>query len=230
MAEMSMARWLILNKEVYNTVVGYEIKFSKEVAKSKKLSEDLKAMGLETAQLELDKRDLQFKMDLVVAKEADMKAKYEIELKTVNECLKQVGDQKRAVEASKKCIEESQKLAEDQAFMVETTIATSNNNMEAVVAEKDKQLVEAEEEVEKVKAERADNEARAVLVYNEEFENTPEYMQLTYHFMMAGEKQLVERIGETYPKWDISFLRYAPDDLTVHLAPVSTEVPPNSEP
>ncbi|KAL2466626.1 Uncharacterized protein Adt_42477 [Abeliophyllum distichum] len=56
--------------------------------KSKKLAEDLKVMGIEKAQLNSDKRALQFKLDLVVSKEADMKVKYEIELKATKECLK----------------------------------------------------------------------------------------------------------------------------------------------
>ncbi|KAL2542700.1 hypothetical protein Adt_03678 [Abeliophyllum distichum] len=158
---MSIARWLILNKEVYITVDGCENKFSKEEAKSKKLSKDLKAMGLEKAQLESDKRALQFKLDMVVAEEAETK---------------------------------------DRAFAAETAVAIANSNLEAVIVEKDKQLAEAREEVEKVEVERADAAERVLLAYKEKFENTHEYMELTHRFMTAGGEQLVERIGETHPE------------------------------
>ncbi|KAL2526462.1 hypothetical protein Adt_11516 [Abeliophyllum distichum] len=159
MVKIRKVRGLILNKEVYNIVAGYESKFRKEEAKSKKLFKDLMAIGLEKAQLESDKRGLQFKLDLVVAKEADTKAKYEIEL---------------------------------------TALKKSSNNLEAMVAEKEKQLTEAKEEVDRVKAECADVEARVVLAYKEDFENTPEYMYPTNHFMTASREQLVERIGKTH--------------------------------
>ncbi|KAL2542387.1 hypothetical protein Adt_03365 [Abeliophyllum distichum] len=65
--------------------------------------------------------------------------------------------------------------------------------------------------MEKVKAEHADAEARTVMAYKDDFENTPEYMELTNRFITAGGEQLVERIGETHPEWD--FLRYHPDDI-----------------
>ncbi|KAL2531747.1 hypothetical protein Adt_05098 [Abeliophyllum distichum] len=128
MVEMSIARELILNKEVYNTVASFDGKLGKEKAKLKKLSKDLKTISLEKAQLESDKRTLQFKLDLVVANEANVNAKYEVELKATKECLKQVRDQKMDVEASQKHTEESQKLAEEWAFMAETSIATANSN------------------------------------------------------------------------------------------------------
>ncbi|KAL2542698.1 Uncharacterized protein Adt_03676 [Abeliophyllum distichum] len=170
---MCLARWLIMNKEVYNTVAGCENKFSKEEAKSKKLSKDLNAMGLEKAQLESDKRALEFKLDMVVDKEADTKAKYEIELKATKEY---------------------------HAFAAETAVAIANSNLEAVIVEKDKQLAEAREEVEKVEVERADAVERVVLAYKEEFENTPEYMELAHRFITVGGEQLVERIGKTHPE------------------------------
>ena len=75
--------------------------------------EDLKAMSLKKVQLESDKRALQFKLDLVVTKEADARGKYEIELKAAKESLKQARDQKMAAEATQKRAEEAQKLAED---------------------------------------------------------------------------------------------------------------------
>ncbi|KAL2532345.1 hypothetical protein Adt_05696 [Abeliophyllum distichum] len=49
MVEMSIARGLILNEEMYNTIAGFDGKLSKEEAKSKKLFKDLKVMSLEKA-------------------------------------------------------------------------------------------------------------------------------------------------------------------------------------
>ncbi|KAL2526463.1 hypothetical protein Adt_11517 [Abeliophyllum distichum] len=93
--------------------------------------------------------------------------------------------------------------------MTETAVASARSNLEAMVAEKDKQLTKARKEVERVKVEFADVEARVVLEYMEDFENTPEYMYPINHFMTASREQLVERIGKTHLEWDISFLRYA---------------------
>ncbi|KAL2471457.1 hypothetical protein Adt_39593 [Abeliophyllum distichum] len=119
------------NGELFGTFEGFDT----EVAKSKKLSEDLKAMSLEKVQLESEKRALQFKLDLVVTKEADMRAKYEIELKVAKECLKQAQDQKKTAEASQKRAEEDQKFAEDQTLTAKTALATANSNTEAKVVE-----------------------------------------------------------------------------------------------
>ncbi|KAL2527230.1 hypothetical protein Adt_12284 [Abeliophyllum distichum] len=159
LAKMTLVWGLVLNNEVCNTLVGFKDKFSKEKDKLKKLSEDLKEISTEKVQLKSDNRALQFKLAMLVAAEADLKA----------------------------------------------------NNLEAVVAEKDKQLAKAREEVEKVRIEHDEAEVRTVLAYKEEFPNTPEYLQLAHLFMMAGGDQLVEKIGETHPEWVISFLRYASD-------------------
>ncbi|KAL2531994.1 hypothetical protein Adt_05345 [Abeliophyllum distichum] len=157
-------------------------------------SEDLKAMSLKKAQLESEKRALQFKLDLVVTKEADMKAKYEIELKAAKECLKQDRDQKRATEASQKRVEEAQK--------------------------KETSLAAVKQELERVRTERANAEAKAVEAYQDAFVDTSEYQDLAQRLMTIGREQLVERIMETHPEWDISFLRQAPTK-----APASEAVP-----
>ncbi|KAL2528416.1 Cold-regulated plasma membrane protein 4-like [Forsythia ovata] len=180
-----------------NTLEGFDGKLSEKEPKSKKLSEDLRTMSLEKAQLESNKRALQFKLDLVVSKEVDMKAKYEIELKATKESLKQARDQKRAVEASQKRAEEAQKLADDREFAVETAVATANNNLEAVVAEKDSLLAEVREELERVNAEH------------------------------AGSSWL--RGLRTHPKWDISFLRYVPNDAPAFEGFATAEIPPHVE-
>ncbi|KAL2480903.1 hypothetical protein Adt_33869 [Abeliophyllum distichum] len=146
---MNLVRGFILVKELFGTFES----FNAEEAKSKKLSEDLKAMSLEKAQLESEKRALHFKLDLVLTKEADMKAKYEIELKAAKECLKQARDQKRAAEASQKRAEEAQKSVEDRTLTVETALATVNNSLEAVVVKKEKSLTAAKQELERVRAE-----------------------------------------------------------------------------
>ncbi|KAL2466638.1 hypothetical protein Adt_42489 [Abeliophyllum distichum] len=88
LAEMHLVRGLVLAKELFGTIES----FDKEEAKSKKLSKNLKAMSLKRVQLKSDKRALQFKMDLVVTKEADMRAKYETELKVAKDCLKRARD------------------------------------------------------------------------------------------------------------------------------------------
>ncbi|KAL2486876.1 hypothetical protein Adt_31632 [Abeliophyllum distichum] len=65
LVEVNLVRGLVLAKDIFSTFVNYDA----EDSKSKKLAEDLKAMGLEKAQLESDKRALQFKLDLVVTKD-----------------------------------------------------------------------------------------------------------------------------------------------------------------
>ncbi|KAL2505229.1 hypothetical protein Adt_20850 [Abeliophyllum distichum] len=113
LAEVNLVPGFVLSKEISSAFASFDA----EEAKSKKLAENLKAMGFEKVQLESDKRALQFKLDLVVTKEADMKAKYEIELKAAKECLKQARDQRRAAEVSQKRAEEAQKLAEDRTLV-----------------------------------------------------------------------------------------------------------------
>ncbi|KAL2513164.1 hypothetical protein Adt_18764 [Abeliophyllum distichum] len=143
-------------------------------------------MGLEKAQLESDKRALQFKLELVVSKEVDMKAKYEIELKAANECLKQARDQKRAAEASQKRAEEAQKLAEDRTRTAEITLADANNSLEAAAADNERLLSATKLELEKIKAKRVDVEARAVEAYQDAFVDTPEYQDLVQRLMTMG--------------------------------------------
>ncbi|KAL2526617.1 hypothetical protein Adt_11671 [Abeliophyllum distichum] len=119
---MNLIWKLVLTMEVYSTLEDFDCKFSKEEAKSKKLSKDLKVMSLEKAQLESDKMFLQIRLDSVVAKEIDLKV-----------------------------------------FATETTVAIGNNNFEAMVVEKDKQLAEVKKEVERVKADCDGAEARVVM-------------------------------------------------------------------
>ncbi|KAL2526144.1 hypothetical protein Adt_11198 [Abeliophyllum distichum] len=88
LAEMSITRGLILNKEVYSTIAGFEGKFNKEEAKSKKLSEDLKVVSTEKVKLNLENGALRFKLDTLVAAKTDLKAKYEIKLKAATKNLK----------------------------------------------------------------------------------------------------------------------------------------------
>ncbi|KAL2466235.1 hypothetical protein Adt_42086 [Abeliophyllum distichum] len=154
--------------------------FDAEETKSKKLAKDLKAVGLKKAQLESNKRSHQFKLDLVVTKESDMKAKYEIGLKAAKDCLKQARDHRRAAEASQ-------------------------NSLEAVAADNERSLAMVKLELEKVRAERV--EAKAVEAYQDAFVDTPEYQDLTQRLMTVGGEQLVERIMEAHPEWDLSFLR-----------------------
>ncbi|KAL2542655.1 hypothetical protein Adt_03633 [Abeliophyllum distichum] len=59
LAEINLIRGLVMTKEVYSILEGFNGKLSKEETKSKKLSKDLKAMSLEKAQMESDKRFFQ---------------------------------------------------------------------------------------------------------------------------------------------------------------------------
>ncbi|KAL2485820.1 hypothetical protein Adt_30576 [Abeliophyllum distichum] len=61
-------------------------------------------------------------------------------------------------------------------------------------------------------SERANVEAKAVEVYQDAFVDTPEYQDLTQRLMTVDGEQLVERITEAYPEWDLSFLREAPTE------------------
>ncbi|KAL2526423.1 hypothetical protein Adt_11477 [Abeliophyllum distichum] len=193
---MNLVRGFVLVKELFGTFESFDA----NEAKSKKLSEDLKAMSLEKAQPESKKMALHFKLDLVVTKDADMKAKYEIELK--------------------KRVEEAQKLAEDRTLTAETALATTNSSLETVVTEKEKSLAAAKQELERVRAERTDTEAKAVETYRDSFVDTPEYQNFAQGLMTIGGEQLVEQIMETHPEWDISFLHLAPTEV-----PTSEAVP-----
>ncbi|KAL2458536.1 hypothetical protein Adt_45866 [Abeliophyllum distichum] len=155
---MNLVRGFVLDKELFDTIES----FYGDEAKSKKLFEDLKAMSLEKAQLESEKRSLQFKLDLVAR------------------------DKKRAVEASQKRVEEAQKLAEDQNLTVETALATVNSSLETVITEKEKLLTAAKQELERVRDERADAEAKPVEVYHNAFVDTPEYQDLAQRLTTIG--------------------------------------------
>ncbi|KAL2526794.1 Uncharacterized protein Adt_11848 [Abeliophyllum distichum] len=168
--------------------------FDAEDSKSKKLVEDLKAMGLEKALLEFDKRVLQFKLDLVVSKETDMK--------------------KRADEAQS-LAEEAQKLAEDLTLAAKTALAVANSSLEAAAVDNERSLSETKLELEKIKVEQADAEARAVEAYQDAFVDTPEYQDLAQRLVTLGREQLVERIMEVHPEWDLSFLHEAPVEAHV---------------
>ncbi|KAL2505109.1 Uncharacterized protein Adt_20730 [Abeliophyllum distichum] len=199
LAEVNLVRGLVLAKEIFSAFASFDT----EDSKSKKLAKDLKVMGLEKAKLESDKSALQFKLDLVLSKETDMKAKYEIELNAAKECLKQVRDQMRAAEASQKRAEEAQ------------------NSLEVAVANNERSLTATKLELEKIKAERAVAEARAMEAYQDAFVDTSEYQDLAQRLMTVGGKQLVERIIEAHPEWDLSFLREAPIEVHVSEADLS---------
>ncbi|KAL2512936.1 hypothetical protein Adt_18536 [Abeliophyllum distichum] len=188
---MIIAQGLILKKDVYNIVARFDGKLSKEEAKVKKLSDDLKVVSIEKAQLESDNKIFRFRLDHVVTVEAYLKSKYE--------------------------------LKADRAFVAETAVTTSNSNLE------DKKLAKAREEVEKVKAKCTNANARALLAYKDDFENTLEYMELSNLFMTTSGEQLAERIGKIHPEWDISFLRYAPEDLPATGDLAAAKIPLNAE-
>ncbi|KAL2471019.1 hypothetical protein Adt_39155 [Abeliophyllum distichum] len=208
LAEVNLVRGLVLAKDIFSAFASFDA----EDSKSKKLAEDLKVVGLEKAHLESNKRALQLKFDLVVSKETDMKAKYEIEQKVAKECLKRARDQRRAAEASQKHAEEAQKLAEDRTLAAETALAATNSSLEAAIADIERSLTAMKLELEKIKAERADAKAMTVEVYQDAFMDTPEYQDLAQCLMTVGGEQLVEWIIEAHPEWDLSFLREAPTE------------------
>ncbi|KAL2466038.1 hypothetical protein Adt_41889 [Abeliophyllum distichum] len=198
---MNLVRGFVLAKELFGTIESFDA----EEAKSKKLSEELKAVSLEKAQLESEKRALQFKLYWVVTKEADIRAKYEIKLKATKECLKQAQDKKRAVEASRSVPRRLRSWSK--------TGPLTNSSLEAIITKKEKLLATVKQELERVRAE-------AVETYQDAFVDTPEYQDLVQCLMTIGGEQLVERIIETHPEWDISFLHQAPTEV-----PASEAVP-----
>ncbi|KAL2474540.1 hypothetical protein Adt_35276 [Abeliophyllum distichum] len=90
-----------------------------------------------------------------------------------------------------------------------------------MVAEKDKLLTGVKEEIERVKANRLDAEARTAAAYQDGFKDTPEHKDRAHHFMTASEEQLVERITKIHPEWDILFLRHSPDEVPSSAEPQS---------
>ncbi|KAL2504302.1 Uncharacterized protein Adt_19923 [Abeliophyllum distichum] len=148
---------MVLAKDIFSTFVSFDA----EDSKSKKLAEDLKTMGLEKVQLESDKRALQFILDLA-------------------------RDQKRTAEASQKRAEEVQSLAEDRTLATETALAAANRSLEAAAADNESSLSVMKLELKKIKAERADVEARAVEAYQDAFVDMPEYQDLVQYLMTVG--------------------------------------------
>ncbi|KAL2461761.1 Plus3 domain-containing protein [Abeliophyllum distichum] len=120
------------------------------------------------------------------AEDSKSKKLAEIELKAAKECLKQARDQKRAAEASQNCVEEAQKLAEDRTLAAETVLAAANSSLKAVAADNERSLSVTKLELEKIKTERADAEARAVEAYQDAFVDTPEYQDLAQYRMTVG--------------------------------------------
>ncbi|KAL2518970.1 Plus3 domain-containing protein [Abeliophyllum distichum] len=118
-------------------------------------------------------------------------------------------DQKKAAEASQKHAEEAQKLAEDRTLAAETALAAANSSSKAAAVDNKRSLSAMRLELEKIKAERTDAEARAMEAYQDTFVDTPEYQDLAQRLMTVGGEQLVERIMEAHPEWDLSFLREA---------------------
>ncbi|KAL2526683.1 hypothetical protein Adt_11737 [Abeliophyllum distichum] len=104
--------------------------------------------------------------------------------------------------------------------MADTALATANSNLEVVIMEKEKSLATAKQELERVRTERANAEAKVVEAYQDTFVDTPECQDLAQRLMTIGGEQLVERIMETHLEWDISFLRQAPTKV-----PASEAVP-----
>ncbi|KAL2474436.1 hypothetical protein Adt_35172 [Abeliophyllum distichum] len=90
----------------------------------------------------------------------------------------------------------ARKLAKDRTTSVESTVTSVNYNFDTMVAKKDKQLAESWRELEKMKEDLAEAKARAVTSYKKEFSNTPEYLYLANHFMVADGKEFTERIRE----------------------------------
>ncbi|KAL2466829.1 hypothetical protein Adt_42680 [Abeliophyllum distichum] len=144
---MNLVRGLVLTKEVFGTLEDFDDKLTKEEANSKKLSEELKVMSLEKAQLESKKRFLQVRLDTLANKGDELKAKHEVELAASKECLKDAGTHRRAVEAVQKSTEKAQKLADERAFTAETALDTANSTLEALATEKERLLAEAREEM-----------------------------------------------------------------------------------
>ncbi|KAL2497696.1 hypothetical protein Adt_23246 [Abeliophyllum distichum] len=102
---MNLVRRLVLTKEVFGTLDGFDGKLVKEEANSKKLSEELKAMSLEKAQLESEKKFLQVRLDTLANKADELKAKHEVELAASKECLKNARIYKRATEVAQNSLE-----------------------------------------------------------------------------------------------------------------------------
>ncbi|KAL2474791.1 hypothetical protein Adt_35527 [Abeliophyllum distichum] len=104
-------------------------------------------------------------------------------------------------------------------------MATANSTLNAMVVKKEKLLAKAKEEIERVKTDHADVEAKVVAAYHDGFEDTSKYKDLAHHFMTAGGEQLVERITETHLEWYISFLRSQDVGEAQILTPTTEEGP-----
>ncbi|KAL2526370.1 hypothetical protein Adt_11424 [Abeliophyllum distichum] len=122
---------------------------------------------------------LQYKVEALVAVEANLKANLEFAV----EDLRQGESRVQAALCQIKIGEASRKLVEECVIVAEGTIASVNRDFDAMVQEKDRQLAEVMEELEVAKVKLAniknlvdEAEAKAVRAYRKSFSTMPEYV------------------------------------------------------
>ncbi|KAL2487242.1 hypothetical protein Adt_31998 [Abeliophyllum distichum] len=135
----------------------------------------MKVMSSKNINLGLENRALRYRLDALVAVDADWKAR----LESTAENLRHAHSKRRLDEATKK-------LVEDYAAGAENTVISINCDFDAMVAEKEKQLAEANRDLEKMKDELVEVGVRAMRSYKKEFSSTPEYSRLTNRFMVSN--------------------------------------------
>ncbi|KAL2471536.1 hypothetical protein Adt_39672 [Abeliophyllum distichum] len=126
---MNTARSLVLNSKLNSTLKGYIGKLNQAKAKDKKLSSDLRAMGSTNNKLGSKNEALQSKLGILVSNEVVLKIKIDVTVEDVRQA------KIRALEA-----QGARRQAKKRATVAEQTIASFNQNFDAMVLEKDKQL------------------------------------------------------------------------------------------
>ncbi|KAL2517984.1 hypothetical protein Adt_14231 [Abeliophyllum distichum] len=199
---MSFIWAFMLNNELHTTTLKFDGKLEKTEAKTTKLDKDLEAMSLTNTKLGSKNEALYSKVEKITASEASMKVKLSVAIEDM-----------KTAESRVLASEEAQRLAEMRAMVVENSIALINCDYDAIVVEKNSWLAEANsqlarvnEELVDVRSQHAEVEARAVRAYKMNFPQTPEYALFIFHFMEAGDNQLIKRINATHLEWVLSFL------------------------
>ncbi|KAL2527152.1 hypothetical protein Adt_12206 [Abeliophyllum distichum] len=160
-------------------------------AKANKLFDDLQVMGSTNTRLGSKNVALQLKVETLVSAEAVLKIKLVAIAKDVSQA------ERRMLEAHglRRTAEDARKWVEERAAMAKETIASINRDFNAMVLEKDKQLVVGMCKLEKLKEKLAMvTETRAVRLYRRNFPSTLLYTCLATRFMETGSDLLTEKI------------------------------------
>ncbi|KAL2530226.1 hypothetical protein Fot_22827 [Forsythia ovata] len=147
-------------------------------------------MGSTNTKLSSENEVLRSHIEVLISNEAVLKIKINATVEDARRA------EMMALEA-----QSARRQAKKSFVTTEQIVALVNRDFDAMVLEKDKQLAEVMDELERareelatLKASMAEAEKRTVMLYKKEFLGTPEYKCLATCFMEAWDDQLMEKI------------------------------------